>query len=103
MKARYFVTKDIGKKTTEEHGELDIKDFPPTNKQGVSAEVEMQVGFARGYGEVKVSAKVTAQCAQDNEHVRELGASLHMLAYELAMNGFNMVCSDLDAAERAKK
>ena len=100
MKARFIVTKDIGKKTEQEQGEVDVEVFAAESINGKQAEIEMQVGFARGYGEIKVSAQVRIHCAQKKETVLKAGRAAHLLAYELAQDGFNMVCSDFDAGAK---
>jgi len=99
VKGRYILTKDAGKTTTTDTGDVEIGDIPTKNKNGVSAEVEMQVGFARGYGEIKVTAQVRLTCAQTSEAIEQAGKAAHLAACGLAFDGFNDVCDAMGVSK----
>jgi len=77
-----------------EHGLTNVSDADTSE---AVAEIEQTVGFAQGYGEIKVSATVRCRCPQNDKDIREVGKAVHLLAYELAIEGFNMVCADMKA------
>jgi len=102
VKATYVITTDAqGRETKMEQGEVEVEDLKvDTESHFKTAEVEMAVGFARGYGEVKVTALVRLHCTQSTFSVKQAGKAAHLLAYELALDGFNMVCADVDSVTK---